>query len=91
MDDGVIEVGNFPMDIELMQSETVWQAMTMPLGELARMVVQQSYTPGVHDTALLDRCERYDKSSCKGQSDECVLLGSSPDYVHGSGDFEKSA
>ena len=71
------------------QSEAMSRAMTMPLGELARMVVQQSYTPGVHDTALLDRCERYDKSSCKGQSDECVLLGSSPDYVHGSGTSRK--
>ena len=86
MEDGLKEVGNFPMDIDVQQSEAMSQAMTMPLGELARMVVQQSYTPGVHDTALLDRCERYDESSCKGRSDECVLPGSSPDYVHGSGD-----
>jgi len=82
----VIEVGNFPMDIDVIQSETIWQALTMPLGELARMVVQQSYTQGVHDTALLDRCARYDRCSCKGQSDECVLVDSSPDYAHGSGD-----
>lgn len=86
MDDGVIEVGNFPMDIDVIPSETIWQALTMPLGELARMVVQQSYTQGVHDTALLDRCERYDQCTCKGQSDECVLVDGSPDYPHGSGD-----
>ena len=86
MDDGVIEVGNFPMDIDVIPSETIWQALTMPLGELARMVVRQSYTQGVHDTALLDRCARYDKCSCKGQSDECVLVDGSHDYAHGSGD-----
>ena len=42
MDDGVKEVGNFPMDIDVKQSEAMSQAMTMPLGELARMVVRQS-------------------------------------------------
>ena len=86
MDDGVIEIGNSPMDIELIQSETVWQALTMPLGELARMVVRQSYIQGVHDTALLDRCERYDKCSCRGQGDDCVLVDGDPDYATGSGD-----
>ena len=79
MDDGVIEVGNSPMDIEPIQPETIWQALTMPLGELAGMVVRQSYIQGVHDTVLLDRCERYDKCSCRGQGDDCVQVDSGPD------------
>lgn len=51
----------------------VREAMAMPLGELAEMVVRKSYTAGCHDTMLIERCRvvadverelQYEKKLC---------------------------
>lgn len=36
------------------------QAEAMQLADLAKMVVNGSYTPGVHDVVLISACEKID-------------------------------
>lgn len=45
------------------RQELVVQAYQLPLHELAKMVVRGSFTPGIHDSILIERCEATDDSS----------------------------
>ena len=44
------------------------EASEMPLGELCEHVLKGSFTPGIHDIILLERCRG--KCKCKGHKKE---------------------
>lgn len=53
------------------KGEMIKNAYDMQLGDLARLVLRGSFTPGVHDAVLLGRCDDVDD---EGGCRKCLIL-----------------
>ena len=59
--------GNGPCYCEML--DLLDKVSTMPLADLAKQVISGSYTPGVHNRILLERCREVDDNRI-GQKDD---------------------